>query len=120
MQKCDPAIYEAYLKIATRSRAVEKANTWYDWVDGYDQVEGEPPQLLFTIDRDSSADGCHRAHFLEELLKLIPEGVAHFNKRLETIIDSRENGPLTLKFYDGTSCTADVGKCSHTISLFRS
>ncbi|KAH8805393.1 hypothetical protein F5884DRAFT_445969 [Xylogone sp. PMI_703] len=108
MQKCDPAIYDAYQKIATRSRAAEKAYTWYDWMDGYDQVKGEHPRRLFTIDRDSSADGCHRAHFLEELLKLIPEGVAHFNKHLETIIDSQDNSPLTLKFHDGTSSTADV------------
>jgi salicylate hydroxylase len=110
MQKCDPAIFEAYLRVATRGGSDKKANTWYDWVDGYNQVPGTSPEVLFTIDRDSSVDGCHRAHFLEELLKLIPEGVAEFNKRLENIEESTNDGPLTLKFNDGTSRTADIGK----------
>jgi salicylate hydroxylase len=110
MQKCDPEIFEAYQRVATKSGSHKKINTWYDWVDGYNQVAGTSPELLFTIERDSTADGCHRAHFLEELLKLIPEGIAEFNKRLEDIKDSGTNEPLMLKFSDGTTRTADIGK----------
>jgi salicylate hydroxylase len=110
MQKCDPAMFEAYQRIATRSSYATKANTWYDWVDGYEKDTGKSSKLLFTIERDSSADGCHRAHFLEELLKIIPDGVAQFNKRLENIVEPQNGGPLTLKFYDGSSSTADIGK----------
>jgi salicylate hydroxylase len=110
MHKCDPAILEAYQRIATRSRSDKKAHTWYDWVDGYNQAAWTSPKLLFTIERDSTADGCHRAHFLEELLKIIPKGTAEFNQRLESIELSPSNGPLTLKFTDGSSRTADIGK----------
>jgi salicylate hydroxylase len=110
MRKCDPAIFTAYEKVATKSGSETKANTWYDWVDGYNQAAGTSPELLFTISRDSNADGCHRAHFLEEMVKLIPDGITEFNKRLEDIEESPDNGPLTLKFNDGTSRTADVGE----------
>jgi hypothetical protein len=43
-------------------------------------------------------------------VKLIPDGITEFNKRLEDIEESPDNGPLTLKFHDGTSRTADVGE----------
>jgi salicylate hydroxylase len=118
MRKCDRTIFTAYEKIATKSGSKTKANTWYDWVDGYNQAAGTSPELLFTINRDSNADGCHRAHFLEELVKLIPDGIAEFNKRLEDIEELPDNGPLTLKFNDGTSRTADVGESISSSLLF--
>jgi salicylate hydroxylase len=116
MGKCDPAICEAYERIATRSGSEKKKYTWYDWVDGYNQPDGAPPTPLFTIERDSTADGCHRAHLLKELLKLVPEGVAEFNKRLERIDEPDINGPLTLKFFDGTDRAADLGKFLSALS----
>jgi salicylate hydroxylase len=117
MKLCDLQVYQAYLKVATRSASPEKANTWYDFYDGYNQEtdssKSRPEKLCFSITRDS-ADGCHRAHFLEELLKLIPPGVAYFNKHLDSITSANEGfnnqGSLTLNFRDGTSSTADVGK----------
>jgi salicylate hydroxylase len=119
MQKCDLQIFEAYQRIATRSGSEKKKYTWFDWVDGYNQAPGTPPTPLFTIDRDSTADGCHRAHFLKELLKLIPEGIAEFNKRLENIKESDSTAPLTLMFSDGTSRTADIGKSTLPSMLSR-
>jgi salicylate hydroxylase len=117
MEKCDPEIFQAYQRVATKSGPPKKANTWYDWVDGYNQVAETSPELLFTIERDSTADGCHRAHFLGELLKLIPEGIAEFNKCLEDIEDSGPNDPLTLKFSDGTTRIADLGKSIFSVVL---
>lgn len=109
MRKCDPAVLQAYQRVATKSGAMSKANTWYDWVDSYNSYpEGSKQQ--FSIDRQSTADGCHRANFLEELLKLIPPHVAHFNKHLETITEPERGRPLVLAFQDGTNATADVGK----------
>jgi salicylate hydroxylase len=116
MKLCDPAVLEAYMRVATSSASPEKANTWFDFYDGYNQDAKsgyQSEKWLFDITRDS-ADGCHRAHFLEELLKLIPQGVAHFNKHLDTITYENEEftnqGPLTLNFHDGTKSTADVGE----------
>lgn len=117
MTACDPEIFEAYQRIATSSGSNKKRYTWYDWVDGYNQDTGAVPTALFTIDRDSAADGCHRAHFLQELLKLIPDGVAEFGKCLETVEEPTGVGPLILRFNDGTSRTADVCKLLYSHAL---
>lgn len=108
MKKCDPAVHEAYLRVATSSGSPDKVNTWYDFVDGYNDKEGD--QWLFDVTRDAPADGCHRAHFLEEMIKLVPDGVAHFNKHLDKITDDGVSNPLTLNFSDGTKAEADIGK----------
>ena len=109
MQACDPAMYETYQRVATKSGAAAKSTTWYDWVDSYNSYP-EGSRLQFTIERNSTADGCHRAHFLAELLKLIPENVAFFNKRLENVTELRAGGPLLVDFEDGTTTTADISR----------
>ena len=49
----------------------------------------------------------HRAHFLDELVKLVPAQRAHFNKRVETIEDEPEK-EVVLRFKDGTTASADA------------
>ena len=49
----------------------------------------------------------HRAHFLQELVKLVPAQRAHFNKRLETIEDNPGH-QVIMHFKDGTTVTADT------------
>jgi len=117
MRKCDPTVFEAYLRVATASGSPDKANTWYDFVDGY--TNDDSKHWLFDITRDTSADGCHRAHFLEQMIHLVPEGVAHFNKHLDTIVDNGDSSPLTMKFSDGMEAQADVGKPHLTHLMFR-
>lgn len=53
---------------------------------------GTSPEVLFAISLDSTADSCHRAHFLEELPKLIADGIAELNKHLEDIEESPDVG----------------------------
>ncbi|PTU22074.1 hypothetical protein P175DRAFT_0477930 [Aspergillus ochraceoroseus IBT 24754] len=57
-------------------------------------------------------EGCHRAHFLDQVMKLIPDGVVHLSKRLDSYElpeeDSGEN-KIRLVFCDGTTAEADVG-----------
>lgn len=51
----------------------------------------------------------HRAHFLDELVNLVPKQRAHFHKRLTTIEDnSAEGGRVVLHFQDGTCTTTDA------------
>ncbi|KAH0293885.1 FAD/NAD(P)-binding domain-containing protein [Aureobasidium namibiae CBS 147.97] len=104
MEQCDPLVHEAYLRVATSSGSPDKINTWYDFVDSYTGSE----QWLFDVTRDAPADGCHRAHFLEEMIKLVPEGVAQFNKHLDKIMENGRSNPLTLNFSDGTTAEADI------------
>ena len=49
----------------------------------------------------------HRALFLDELVKAVPEQCAHFNKHVESIEDDPEKEVL-LRFKDGTMATADA------------
>ena len=112
MQACDPAMYETYQRVATKSGAAAKSTTWYDWVDSYNTYP-EGSKLQFTIERNSTADGCHRAHFLEELLKLIPDHVVYFNKRLRNITEPGVGASLVIEFEDGTTTTADIGRFLH-------
>lgn len=51
----------------------------------------------------------HRAHFLDELVNLIPKQRAHFGKRLVEIEDKcTTGGRVTLRFKDGSSTAADA------------
>lgn len=49
----------------------------------------------------------HRAYFLDELVAAVPNQRAHFNKRLDTIVDEPEK-EVGLHFKDGTTATADA------------
>src|SRR6201999_827615 len=54
--------------------------------------------------------GCHRAHFLDEVIKLMPEGVVQFRKRLDTwvTVNKGTDAKLLLQFSDGTTSEADA------------
>lgn len=52
-----------------------------------------------------SRSSMHRAAFLAEMVKLIPEGIASFGKTLVGIEDLGEEG-VKLSFADGTDATA--------------
>ncbi|KAI0898848.1 mannitol 1-phosphate dehydrogenase [Annulohypoxylon nitens] len=53
---------------------------------------------------DNPAGGVHRAHFLDEMLKLIPESVSRFGKRLANITNATDGSQdVVLHFADGTT-----------------
>ncbi|XPS95464.1 Salicylate 1-monooxygenase [Ascochyta lentis] len=60
---------------------------------------------LFTIPaRAGPRGGVHRAHFLAELVKLIPEGVSRFKKRLVEVTKAEDGSEdAVLHFADGTT-----------------
>ena len=59
----------------------------------------------FTIPaREGPNGGVHRAQFLDELVKLVPEGVAQFKKRLRDITEATDgSGDAILHFADGST-----------------
>ncbi|KAF1971239.1 FAD/NAD(P)-binding domain-containing protein [Bimuria novae-zelandiae CBS 107.79] len=69
---------------------------------------GEP---IFTIPaRRGPRGGVHRAHFLDELIKLLPPGIAQFKKKLVDVTET-SGGDAVLHFADGTTAqhTAVIG-----------
>lgn len=47
--------------------------------------------------------GVHRAHFLDQLVKLVPESVARFGKRLVNLTKAVDSEDVVLHFADGTT-----------------
>ncbi|KAG5927749.1 hypothetical protein E4U42_001836 [Claviceps africana] len=105
MKICHPAIHDAFEKVCTRNLWPSKQKTWFDYYDA--QSEHAAAEPVFTIANDVGQNGVHRASFLAELTHLLPDHVAHFNKRLDRY-DRDEHGRLRLAFADGSEHRADI------------
>ncbi|KAE8153464.1 hypothetical protein BDV25DRAFT_168909 [Aspergillus avenaceus] len=114
MKFCHQGIHQAFEKVCTRNLWPSKQDVWFDYLDGYHTgtsttaKSASRQDIAFTIRNSLGQNGVHRAHFLEELIKLIPHDIARFNKHLETIVERESDGKLLMKFADGTEDEADV------------
>ncbi|RAO71004.1 uncharacterized protein BHQ10_007016 [Talaromyces amestolkiae] len=117
MKICHDGVYEAFTKVATCNKWESKQKVWFDYVDGYSKTRAdgtaltaeETPDIAFTISNSLGQNGVHRARFLEEMVHLIPDGVAHFGKRVTTIDEpATEGGKLVIHFTDGTTAETDA------------
>lgn len=108
MEACDTGVLEAFNKVATHNQWPEKKQVYFDFMDGYHQRDEAEEKKLFTLANIEGMNSVHRAHFLDELVKLIPDGVAQFSKRLEDVTGNDDDSPLTMHFQDGTTATADA------------
>ncbi|KAI5272571.1 putative salicylate hydroxylase [Aureobasidium subglaciale] len=107
MKICSSDVYDAFEKVATRNQGEDKQSVWFDWVDAHNDTEVGKQEYAFSISNEFGANAVHRAHFLDELVKHVPDGVTHFGKHLDTI-EELEDGKLKLRFHDGTDTTADA------------
>jgi len=109
MKVCHPGIYEAFESVCTRNLWPSKQQVWFDYLDGYEGgTDGSGYQdAAFTISNSLGQNGVHRAHFLAELVKLLPEGIARFGKRLAKISEG-QGGKFIMSFEDGTTAEADA------------
>ncbi|KAM0794820.1 hypothetical protein BDR22DRAFT_814573 [Usnea florida] len=98
-----PHAYGAFEKHATGSG-------WESYADVDMEHIGKGEQDGTVICQEKTKGGMqsvHRAHFLDELVKGVPPGCAHFNKRLISL-EEKEGGGIVLHFKDGTTATADA------------
>jgi salicylate hydroxylase len=72
MSVCDPTIKKGFDKIATSSGVSGKETAWFDFHGGYSRSDDSSQRRMFDVYRAEVAQGCHRAHFLDECVKLIP------------------------------------------------
>lgn len=117
MELLDPNILQSMKNVASKN-----PHDYYRYVVGYSNdtsTQAEEEELLFQIYAGKAGfDGCHRAHFLDELVRFLPTGVVEFRKCLDTYIDRGEHEKVLLKFADGTTAEADVGEClSHSTMI---
>ncbi|OJK02263.1 hypothetical protein ASPACDRAFT_1854241 [Aspergillus aculeatus ATCC 16872] len=116
MKFCHDGIYSAFEKVCTRNLWPSKQKVWFDYLDGYNYSKGADEtgadqrrqDIEFTISNSLGQNGVHRAHFLDELIKLVPQEICRFKRRLEDIHERLRDGKLILKFADGSEEEADV------------
>ncbi|BCR98472.1 FAD-dependent oxidoreductase [Aspergillus luchuensis] len=106
MKVVDPRIHAAFKRVA-----MPNASDWFQWVDGFNEPGTDPreteEQLLFKIYLgERGFEDCHRAQFLGELARLLPENVVTSHKALDTVEPAADKslGQL-LRFQDGTTAT---------------
>jgi salicylate hydroxylase len=104
MKICHEGIHQAFTKVRTSNVWPEKAKVWFDYHDGF---HDKPDTHAFTISNELGQAGVHRAHYLDELVKLLPEKHAQFGKRLEKL-ERGSNGRWKMNFSDGSSAEADA------------
>ncbi|UKZ94646.1 uncharacterized protein TrAFT101_009501 [Trichoderma asperellum] len=110
MSLIHPAIGEAYAKISTSVGWKSKEDTYFDFILAHD-LHGLPagtPIISPKLNASERHSTAHRAHFVEELIKLIPDDIAEFGKRLTDISRDEGKGKTILKFADGSTSEADA------------
>jgi len=112
MKVCSPDVFAAFEKVSTGNQFEDMKTTWFDWVDGFNDTEVGREEYCFTVTNSMGQNGVHRAHFLNNLVHAVPDGVTHFDKHLD-IIEESSGGELVLCFHDGSRHTADAGTVSH-------
>ena len=98
----DPAIYQGFVNCRTTNAWEKYQSTWFTFRKGEDDVNshGTP---FFSLECDGGQASVHRARYLDELVALVPEEIAHFGKKLEHAEDKGDH--VVLHFHDGTTAT---------------
>ncbi|OCL04268.1 FAD/NAD(P)-binding domain-containing protein [Glonium stellatum] len=118
----DPAMLDGFKRCATFNESADRIHTWLSWRYGMDSRDGNGKKcgdLIWHLEDEESAKlgygtrtrcGVHRARFLDELAKLIPDGTVSFRKSLVDIDELSESkgGGIRLHFADGSSATASA------------
>ncbi|KAK0109408.1 hypothetical protein ONS95_002106 [Cadophora gregata] len=109
MKLVDPAIREAFDRLATHAAEEETegiGRTWINFRYGGDNTD--MIAKIQTFDSDlTGLSSVHRARFMEELVKLVPEGIANFNKRFFSM-KNLESGQIEITFADGSTARSDA------------
>ncbi|MCJ1473326.1 hypothetical protein MMC13_001977 [Lambiella insularis] len=107
MELCSNGIYQGFEHVATKSQWKSKEKVWLSFVDGYHHDVGTKEKFLFELENELGQNAVHRAHFLDEMAKLVPEGVSHFHKHLDGVTEI-DGGKLRMRFHDGAEALADA------------
>ncbi|KAK1908871.1 hypothetical protein P3342_006750 [Pyrenophora teres f. teres] len=109
MNLIDPRIGAAFDKCNKGNEDIYDPPLWFRMRVGDERKKdvklGE--QIFELPARKGPRGGVHRAHFLDELVKLVPEGVAQFKKKLVDVVEG-ENDDVVLSFADGSTAKHSV------------
>lgn len=117
MELMSPKIFEAFMKCKTGNQWESKHNSWFTIRVGdarkadkngvvreRDGVKVGDTWFEVNLTAEGGRGGVYRAHFLDELVKNVPEGVAKFDKRLVEMKEAEDgSGDMVLHFADGST-----------------
>lgn len=114
MSLIDPDIKKGYDRIATGNAWPAKRNLWFEFnlgpkEDGWKDLKApgkEGQRIAQVVALDVGQSSVHRAHFLDVLVDLVPDGVAQFGKRVEKV--EKKGQKMLLTFQDGSTAEADA------------
>ncbi|KAK0118867.1 hypothetical protein ONS95_007741 [Cadophora gregata] len=114
MSLIDPEIKNGYDKIATSNASSAWKKCWFNFTlgmkdDGWKDLKApgkEGVQVAPVMAGDVGHSSVHRAHFLDVLVKLVPDGVAKFGKRVENV--EKVGDKMQITFHDGSTAEADA------------
>ena len=107
MSLISPYVYAGFERVATRNQWPSKKEVWFDF--RYGESCGDRRKVgekIYTLECEGGSTSVHRAHFLDEMVKLLPDGIANFNKRLVDF--AQDDNGVVLKFQDGMEASHDA------------
>jgi len=103
MKLISPHIYKGFENRCTHNQSPDKRGYWFSMQYGEDLGQGD---LITELPCEGGHAAVHQAHFLDELIQLMPERIAIFGKR---VVGYEQNGDgVTIKFPDGTEAKHDA------------
>jgi salicylate hydroxylase len=104
MSLIDPRIVTAFEKCSKGNTKTDPPRWFTVRVGDARKKDAKLEEEVFVIPaRRGLGGGVHRAHFLDELVKLVPPGIAQFRKKLLDITEATDgSGDAILHFADGT------------------
>ncbi|KAK3385259.1 hypothetical protein B0H63DRAFT_449328 [Podospora didyma] len=123
MRVCDERILDAVDRVGNtlgrdsnngKGKDKEKATDdpiYFEFMDGMSPVSARELEPAFTVYAPLEGHrAVHRARFHDELVKMLPDGVVKFGKRLEeiTILEDDDDEGVVMQFADGTTAKADA------------
>lgn len=112
MERIDPRIAAAFERCSKGNTATEPPRWFTVRVGDRRKVIGDPEdgvvlekgpdkkkirlgdEVYVMPARRGPRGGVHRAHFLDEMVKLVPEGIAQFRKRLQNVTEADDGSGL--------------------------
>lgn len=107
MRLISPHIYEGLERVATHNQWESKKDTWFEFRYGEScQGRRKVGEKIYSLECEMGNTSVHRAHFLDQMVELLPDGIAKFNKRL---VDFRQDDKgVVLRFQDGSEARHDA------------
>jgi salicylate hydroxylase len=111
MKACNPDVYTAFKAVATHNlwgsnnvdMTQSRKGVFFNYLDGFH--DNDKP--LFSLLNFEGANGVHRAHFREEMVKYVPEDLVQFRKPAERV-EEGQGGPVNIHYEDGTAAVCDA------------